>query len=338
MKVEIIDCQQKPHMVGETLEFHLNEVDNSFANGLRRVMLAEIPVLGIEEVTILKNTSILPDEMIAHRLGLIPLYSMKARQMNYARECPCDGGGCTDCTITGELHVECPTHQYSLPVFVNESLKIDDDEVYPVSAEEKGVWLVTLGRSQKLSLRIVIRKNIAKTHAKFMPVATVAMRYAPEIILNPEGFARLGPELCRQWVARCPRNVFRYDDRTHQVLLDKPEECIFSRECLSTDPPFDKLPEPLVFIRLKKNHKGYYDFRFVVESTGVLPVLQILYDAIAVLRRKLEKIRVGLSHDPNAEEPIKVRLIGEAPTALEVANEDIVEKEGAEDNLNFVMK
>lgn len=324
-------------MAGETLEFQLREVDNSFANALRRVMLAEVPVLGIESVTIAQNSSVLPDEMIAHRLGLVPLYSVKVRKMNYARDCPCGGGGCSSCQITGELHVECPANQHCLQVFVNESLKLDDDEVYPVSAEEKGIWLATLGRCQKLSLRVVIRKNIAKTHAKFMPVATVAMRYAPEIILNPEGFAQLTQDQCRLWVDRCPQKVYQYDDKQRQVVLRNPDACIFCRECTSKEPPFNNLPESLVFVRQKKSRRGYYDFTFVVESTGVLPVMQIVYDAIDVLREKLKKIRARLSDDPNADEIIKTRRIGEAPTAPEVPNEDVVEREGAEDNLKFVM-
>ncbi|EPY32940.1 DNA-directed RNA polymerase II subunit RPB3, partial [Angomonas deanei] len=143
-------------------------------------MLAEVPTLAIESVTVIENTSVLADEMIAHRLGLVPLFSMKAREMNYARECLCGGKGCEECTITGRLIVECPPEEHARQVFVNESLSIDTPEVYPVSSEKSGVWLVTLGRSQKLNVRVVIRKNIAKVHAKFMPVATVAMRYAPD--------------------------------------------------------------------------------------------------------------------------------------------------------------
>ncbi|KEG15249.1 DNA-directed RNA polymerase II subunit 3 [Trypanosoma grayi] len=336
MKVKVLDCRKHEHSAGETLEFQVAEVDNSFANGLRRVLLAEVPVLGIESVTIIQNTSVLPDEMIAHRLGLVPLYSMKARRMQFARDCLCGGGGCADCQITGELNLRCPADQHSLQVFVD-ALKIDDEEVYPVSSEERGVWLLTLGRSQELNLRVVIRKNIGKAHAKFMPVATVAMRYAPDIVLNTDGFMKLDEESRRQWVERCPRQVFRYDDRTAQVLLADPDACIFCRECMSKEPPFNKLTEPLVLVRQKKSKRGYYDFTFTVESTGVLPVLQILYDAIDVMRRKLERVRAGLMEDPNAEETLQTRPIGGAPTAPVVVNEDIVEREGAEDNLTFVM-
>lgn len=336
MKLKIIDCRKHEHSAGETLEFHLAEVDSAFANGLRRVLLAEVPVLGVASVTIIQNTSVLPDEMIAHRIGLVPLYSMKARRMQYARDCLCGGSGCGECQITGELNVRCPADQHSLQVFMD-ALKIDDDEVYPVSSEERGVWLLTLGRSQELNLRVVIQKNIAKTHAKFMPVATVAMRYTPDIVLNSDGFAKLDVAHRRQWVERCPRQVFRFDGRTEQVLLDDPDACIYCRECLSREPPFNRQAEPLVLVRHKRDKRGHYDFTFTVESTGALPVLQILYDAIDVLRRKLERVRSGLMEDPNAEEMVKTRPIGGAPTAPVVVNEDIMEREGAEDNLTFVM-
>ncbi|KAG5473957.1 hypothetical protein CUR178_04067 [Leishmania enriettii] len=337
MRVEIIECVKKEHAAGETLTFQLNEVDSSFANALRRVMLAEVPTLAIEFVTIRQNTSVLPDEMIAHRLGLVPLFSEKAKRLSFPQDCGCGGSGCPDCQITGTLKVQCPPSQHSKQVFIGDSLHIDDAEVYPVSAEEHGIWLVTLGRSQVLDLQVIIRKNIAKTHAKFMPVATVAMRYAPQIILNPNGFQALGKAKAREWVARCPRNVFRFVERTGQVEVQDEDACIFCRECMSQEPPFDKLPEPLVFVRQKKNKMGHFDFTFTVESTGVLPVLQIVYEAVAVVRKKLQRVSEGLMRDLNAD-GVMTRTIGQSTTAPVVPNADAVRKGAEEDNLDFTMQ
>eukprot|EP00955_Chlamydomonas_euryale_P012362 132909-Chlamydomonas_euryale.AAC.1 len=47
--------------------------DPAIANALRRILIAEIPTVAIEHVYVLNNTSIIQDEVLAHRLGLLPL-------------------------------------------------------------------------------------------------------------------------------------------------------------------------------------------------------------------------------------------------------------------------
>jgi len=53
------------------------DANESLANGIRR-SLAEVPILAIDEVEIFKNDSAIYDEMLAHRLGLIPLKTEKS--------------------------------------------------------------------------------------------------------------------------------------------------------------------------------------------------------------------------------------------------------------------
>ncbi|KAL9092966.1 MAG: hypothetical protein Q9159_000590 [Coniocarpon cinnabarinum] len=57
--------------------FSLIGVDPSFANALRRILLAEIPTLAIEDVFINQNTGIVHDEILAQRIGLVPLRGSK---------------------------------------------------------------------------------------------------------------------------------------------------------------------------------------------------------------------------------------------------------------------
>lgn len=57
------------------VDFILENCDISLANSLRRILLAEVETIAIHNVKVYENTSSLPDEYIAHRLGLIPLNS-----------------------------------------------------------------------------------------------------------------------------------------------------------------------------------------------------------------------------------------------------------------------
>jgi hypothetical protein len=66
-KVEVLSIA--PHFIS----FVLSETDTSMANTMRRIMIAEVPTLAIDLVEYHENSSVLNDEYIAHRLGLIPI-------------------------------------------------------------------------------------------------------------------------------------------------------------------------------------------------------------------------------------------------------------------------
>jgi DNA-directed RNA polymerase alpha subunit len=63
-----IECQKE-----QELEFDLIGVTPALANAFRRIMISEVPSMAIEKVHIYNNTSIIQDEILAHRIGLIPL-------------------------------------------------------------------------------------------------------------------------------------------------------------------------------------------------------------------------------------------------------------------------
>ena len=60
------------HLDADEVEFDLSGVDVSFANALRRIMLAEVPTMAIETVYVEENDGVIQDEVLAHRLGLAP--------------------------------------------------------------------------------------------------------------------------------------------------------------------------------------------------------------------------------------------------------------------------
>ncbi|KAF6115601.1 RNA polymerase I and III subunit C [Phyllostomus discolor] len=58
-----------------TLEFDMVGIDAAIANAFRRILLAEVPTMAVEKVLVYNNTSIVQDEILAHRLGLIPIHA-----------------------------------------------------------------------------------------------------------------------------------------------------------------------------------------------------------------------------------------------------------------------
>lgn len=114
------------------MKFELRDTDASIANALRRVMIAEVPTIAIDLVEIEVNSSVLNDEFISHRLGLIPLTSERAMSMRFSRDCDaCDGDGqCEFCSVEFYLRVKCLSDQ-TLDV-TSKDLLSSDHTVVPV--------------------------------------------------------------------------------------------------------------------------------------------------------------------------------------------------------------
>jgi DNA-directed RNA polymerase I and III subunit RPAC1 len=86
------------------LVFELIGCDTSFANALRRILLAEIPTVALEHIYMWNNTSLIHDEVLAHRLGLVPI-NVDARLFDETEE----GEEATDRnTVVFQLKVSCP--------------------------------------------------------------------------------------------------------------------------------------------------------------------------------------------------------------------------------------
>jgi len=89
------------------LVFELIGCDPSFANALRRILLAEVPTVAIENVYMWNNTSIIHDEVLAHRLGMVPI-NVDARLFDPIEE----GDDATDRnTLVFQLQVKCPARR-----------------------------------------------------------------------------------------------------------------------------------------------------------------------------------------------------------------------------------
>ncbi|PRQ22935.1 putative DNA-directed RNA polymerase [Rosa chinensis] len=277
------------------LKFELRDTDASVANALRRVMIAEVPTVAIDLVEIEINSSVLNDEFIAHRLGLIPLTSDRAMSMRFSRDCDaCDGDGqCEYCSVEFHLRARCHSDQ-TLDVTSKELLS-SDHTVVPVdfsdasgyeASEQRGIIIVKLRRGQELRLRAIARKGIGKDHAKWSPAATVTFMYEPDIRINEEMMDTLSLEEKTAWVDSSPTKVFELDPSTGKVLVVDPEAYTYDDEVIKKAEAMGK--PGLVDITAKED-----SFIFTVESTGAIKASQLLLNAIEILKQKLDAVRLS---------------------------------------------
>jgi DNA-directed RNA polymerase II subunit RPB3 len=233
----------------EKIRFALLHTDTSVANALRRVIIAEVPTLAIDLVDVIENTSCLCDEFIAHRLGLIPLLSEKAVEMEFPYDYAGDDESVTD--VHFELNTGICASAETVDVTSND-LVCYDPRVAPVNyhpgesikgkggamefeaqsaargpddgPDIPGVVIVKLRRGQQINMRCVARKGVGRDHAKWQPVATATYRFEPEITINEELMATLTEEEKMAFVESSPTALFRYDEATRRVVVDAPDQ------------------------------------------------------------------------------------------------------------------
>ncbi|CAG8595823.1 1733_t:CDS:2 [Paraglomus occultum] len=163
----------------ENIRFTLSNTDLSMANALRRIMISEVPTIAIDMVEIELNTSVLADEFIAHRLGLIPLDSTEAEKIKYTRDCSCSQY-CPICSVEMTLNVKCTQENVTKDV-TSKDLISSDPRVVPIYSGKNapGVLIAKLRKGQELKIKCIAKKGVAKEHAKWSPCAAIAFEYDP---------------------------------------------------------------------------------------------------------------------------------------------------------------
>ncbi len=157
--------------------FLVRGVTPAFANGIRRAMLADVPTLSIDEVRVIENSSVMFDEQIGLRLGLVPLTTPPGEF---------EEGD----VVTLALDVQGPDTAYS------GDLVSADDMVQPA---EDNVPIIDLKEGQRLEIEADATLDTGKVHAKHQGGVAIGYRHLQkvEVVGDAEAFEQDEPHIVR---------------------------------------------------------------------------------------------------------------------------------------------
>jgi len=248
MKIKILEKRE------DAIRFILEGVDAAFANALRRSIIGEVPTFAIDEVEFYENDSALFDEIIAHRLAMIPLTTPYDRFELDALELD-------DYTVTLSLEAEGPGIVYS------GDLKSDDPDVKPVTPN---IPIVKLAEGQKLTFNAYAKLGRGKDHAKWQP-GFAYYKYLTKIHVSKEvpGWEKI-KKLAK-------KRKLPIEETEEEVVITTISAFYLPRE-------FDQYMGNLIREEIVPN-----TFVFTVESNGELPVEEMVRIALKILMRKSDK-------------------------------------------------
>ena len=177
-----------------------------FVNSLRRIMLSELPKLAVDGVVIYDNTTALFDEIISHRLGLIPIPT-DLSLLAFRDECTCKGKGCPSCTVRYTLSKEGEGTVYSGDLQPAEkSWAITEDKI-PI---------VNLYGDQRLILEVEAVLGRGRDHAKWQGV--LAPRFRMESTIE---FDKKRINDVKEFVNKLPKNLVEIKGNKLEIKDDK---------------------------------------------------------------------------------------------------------------------
>ena len=269
MDIEILEMAERK------AKFILKNSSPAMANALRRTLLSDIPKMAIDKVEFhlgpimyddkeYESVTPLFDEIIAHRLGMVPVPTDLDLFVPQS-ECTCGGEGCPNCTIMYSLNKIGPCTVYSgdLEPLGNPDLRVKD-EFIPI---------VELTDGQAVLIYATAVMGTARKHVKWQVANGVGYKYMPGVEVDP---ARAGDDDVVECAALCPKKVFEVEDG--KLVVRNPMECSLCMTC--TDHVGDRGG-----VKVTADDTN---FLFKFETDGSLTAQQTLDKALEVLTSEAE--------------------------------------------------
>ena len=252
MKVDVKELKPKKAVI------KIDEIEPYFVNSLRRVMISNLPKLAVDNVVIYDNTSALFDEIIAHRLGLIPIPT-DLSLLNFRDECTCKGKGCPSCTVRYTLSKE------------GEGTVLSGD-LQPAEKSwaitEAKIPIVELYGDQRLILEVEAILGRSKNHAKWIPVQSPGYRMDTTI-----EFDKKRTDDVKKFVEKLPEELVEIKGNKLEL------------KNTATLPVLESYIDKhrIDYITITKNPKNY---TFTFETDGALSAKVAVIESAKILKEK----------------------------------------------------
>lgn len=255
MKVEVEELKPKKAVL------KIEGAKPYFVNSLRRIMISELPKLAVNNVVIYDNTSALFDEIISHRLALIPIPT-DLSLLTFRDECTCKGKGCPTCTVRYTLSKEGEGIVYSGDLQPEEkSWAIKEDKI-PI---------VELYNDQRLILEVEAVLGCGRDHAKWQPVQAPGYKYIPTIEIDKKKIDEV-KELIKhlpEGIVELKKDKLEIKDDAKITLLESYLE-----------------KEKVDFIKIKRDSNKLI---FSFETDGSFTAKEALIESSKILAKKYEE-------------------------------------------------
>lgn len=235
--------------------------------------------MAIQDIFIFDNSSVVPDESLAQRIGFIPV---KTDLESYDLPEVCDCGselGCAKCRVVLTLDVEAKNGNKT--VYSRDFIS-EDPKVVAVSPD---ILIAKLAPDQAIRLEAYAQLGFGKDHAKWQPVSQAIYQHVGEVEIDENKCTA-----CGKCAEVCPRSVLSLKDEKLRVV--DIYECTLCGECVKACP----VAPSAISQDMKVDA-----FIFTVESTGCLPPERIVAEAANRLIIKFDefsgKIKRGETSD-----------------------------------------
>jgi DNA-directed RNA polymerase subunit D len=249
---------------GNKLNFMVKGTDTAFVNTLRRLVIDEVPTMAIEDIEFKHNDSVLYDEIVALRLGLVPLKT-DLKGYNLPDKCTCKGEGCAKCQVQLTLKTK------ASGTIDTSKIKSKDPKVVPVY---EGMPITKLIGDQEFEFIATAQLGKGRDHTKWSP-GHVWFVQQPTITVNNNS------NKFEEFKDKFPQQVFDSTGKIDKNLIISSPNLVDA--C-------DGVCEDVVKIEYSQN-----DFTVYLESWGQLSPTEIVDRAVLEFLEKLEEFNTLIS-------------------------------------------